>query len=103
VQSKAYGIVPFQLGFNASWLTFEDKFRLKGDLNIASGSPYRNRFGSVGNGNPLFDLSLRGEYYFTEKFGAFLGLNNVASVKYQRWYRYPSYGFNVLGGISVRF
>jgi hypothetical protein len=30
-------------------------------------------------------------------------LNNVASVKYQRWYRYPSYGFNVLGGISVRF
>ena len=103
VQAKAYGIVPFQLGFNASWLTFEDKFRLKGDLNIASGSPYRNRFGSVGNGNPLFDLSLRGEYYFTEKFGAFLGLNNVASVKYQRWYRYPSYGFNVLGGISVRF
>lgn len=103
VQSKAYGIIPFQVGFNASYLALEDRLRIKGDLNFATGSPYRNRFGSVGTLNPLFDLSLRGEYFFTEKFGAFLGLNNIASVKYQRWYRYPTYGFNVLGGISLRF
>lgn len=103
VQSKAYGIIPFQAGFNASYLALEDKLRIKGDLNFASGSPYRNRFNSVGNLNPLFDVSLRAEYYFTDNFGAFLGLNNIAAVKYQRWYRYPTYGFNVLGGISLRF
>lgn len=103
VQSKAFGIVPFQLGFNATYKTFEDKFFLKGDLNFASGSPYRNRFGSIGNLNPLFDISVRGEYFFTKQFSAFLGLNNLAAVKYQRWYRYPTYGFNVLGGIGIRF
>ncbi len=103
VQAKAYGVVPFEIGFNASYLMLEDKLKLKGDLNFAAGSPYRNRFDSVGNLNPLFDVSIQGDYFFTDKFGAFLMLNNIASVKYQRWYRYPTYGFNVLGGISLRF
>ncbi|HRG44305.1 MAG TPA: hypothetical protein PKY97_07560, partial [Saprospiraceae bacterium] len=103
VQARAYGIIPFQIGFNATYMTLNDKLKLKGDLNFATGSPYRNRFGSIGNLNPLFDLSVRGDYFFTENFGAFLGLNNIASVKYQRWYKYPSYGINVLGGISLRF
>ncbi len=103
VQAKAYGVVPFEIGFNASYLMLEDKLKLKGDLNFAAGSPYRNRFDAVGNLNPLFDLSIQGDYFFTDKFGAFLMLNNIASVKYQRWYRYPTYGFNVLGGISLRF
>ncbi|MCO6461073.1 MAG: hypothetical protein J5I59_06695 [Saprospiraceae bacterium] len=103
VQARAYGIIPFQLGINAAYLMLEDKLKLKADLNFATGSPYRNRFGSIGNLNPLFDLSVKGDYFFTENFGAFLAINNLASVKYQRWYKYPSYGINVLGGISLRF
>lgn len=103
VHSKAYGIIPLEVGINASYLTFEDKLNVKAGLNIAAGSPYRNRFGSVGNLNPMLDLSVQAEYFFTDNFGAFLGLNNLASVKYQRWYKYPTYGLNVLGGISLRF
>jgi len=103
VQAKAYGIVPFEIGLNASYMMLEDKFKLKGDLNFAAGSPYRNRFDSVGNLNPMFDVSIQGDYFFTDNFGAFLMVNNLASVKYQRWYRYPTYGINILGGISLRF
>jgi hypothetical protein len=101
--SKVFGLVPFSLGFNAAYLALEDKLRLKADLNFASGSFYRNQFLSEGTLPPMFDLSLGAEYFFTEKFGAFLNVNNLASVKYQRWYKYPTYGINLAGGISLRF
>lgn len=101
--SKVFGLVPFEIGFNAAYLTLEDRLRLKADLNFGAGSFYRNHFLSEGTLPPMFDLSLGAEYFFTEKFGAFLNVNNLASVKYQRWYKYPTYGINASIGISLRF
>jgi len=101
--SKVFGLVPFSMGLNATYLALDDKLRLKGDLNFSAGSYYRNRFDSEGQLKPLFDVSVGADYFFTPKFGAFANLNNLAAVKYQRWYKYPTYGINVVGGIVLRF
>ncbi|MBK9015757.1 MAG: hypothetical protein IPM82_17780 [Saprospiraceae bacterium] len=53
--------------------------------------------------NALYDVSVGGEYWFVKKFGAFLEVNNLLNNKRQRWIYYPTYGINVLGGITARF
>ena len=50
-----------------------------------------------------FDASLGFEYRYRKRLGIFLNLNNIAATRYYRWYNYPSYGFNVIGGVSYIF
>ncbi|HYG16452.1 MAG TPA: hypothetical protein VEC12_11915 [Bacteroidia bacterium] len=50
---------------------------------------------------PFADFNLGLEYRMTNKrLSVFLRFNNISSSRYQRWYNYPSYGFNVLGGVT---
>ncbi|NQY66354.1 MAG: TonB-dependent receptor [Flavobacteriales bacterium] len=49
------------------------------------------------------DFNLGVEYNYSSRLSAFLRLNNLSSKKYNRWYGYPRFGFNVLGGFSFSF
>lgn len=49
------------------------------------------------------DISLGLEYRYTRQLSAFLNLNNVTGVRAYKWYNYPGYRFNVLGGIAYSF
>jgi len=49
------------------------------------------------------DLSATVEYNFSNKFGAFLKLNNLLNSDYQLYYRYPVRGLQVLAGITWKF
>lgn len=51
----------------------------------------------------FFDLNLGGEYRFNDRISAFVQLNNVAAVRYYRWYNYPSQRINVMGGLTFSF
>ncbi|MGD1841087.1 MAG: hypothetical protein ACFB0B_09345 [Thermonemataceae bacterium] len=53
--------------------------------------------------DPLFDLSLQADYWFSEKFSAFLSANNLTSNSYQRYLNYPVRGFNFLVGLTYAF
>ena len=45
------------------------------------------------------DLNLGAEYFFNKHLSFFATLNNIANVKYQQWYHYPTYGINgMIGG-----
>lgn len=46
------------------------------------------------------DANLSVEYRYTKILSAFLNVNNVAAMKYQRWNFYPNHRFNVLFGVS---
>ena len=67
-----------------------------------NGVPYRTVGGTVGRLDPLVNLNLHGDYYITSSIGAFVELNNLVGNKRERWYRYPSYGFNAKAGVMVR-
>jgi hypothetical protein len=51
----------------------------------------------------VFDVNLGVEYRYTKKLGFFLNFNNVASQGYNRWYKYPTQRFGIMGGLSYSF
>jgi len=51
----------------------------------------------------IFDLSAGAEYQLIPRLSIFTQLNNMFSQQYQRWYQYPVYGFNIIGGIRFKF
>lgn len=51
----------------------------------------------------FLDMSAGAEYNIIPRISLFLQANNIFGAKYQRWYQYPVYGFNIIGGVRVRF
>ncbi len=51
----------------------------------------------------FYDISAGVDYRFKSKLSAFVQANNLMGTRYQRWYNYPVYGFNILGGITMIF
>lgn len=102
-QEKAWHLPSLSLNLGAQYAALEDKLRVKGEIFIENGVPFINYEGKTDNLNGLFDVSLGAEYFFAEKFGAFLNIYNLAANKRQRWYRYPTFGLNALVGITAKF
>lgn len=53
--------------------------------------------------DPIYDLNLRADYRITSNLSIFAMGNNLANRQYQRFYRYPVKGINVLGGLTYTF
>lgn len=102
-QEKAWHLPALEVNLGVTYMLLEDKLRLKGELFVENGVPYINDAGEADNLNGLFDLSFGADYRFSENFGIFFQLNNLANNKRQRWANYPTYGINILGGITARF
>jgi hypothetical protein len=51
----------------------------------------------------FYDISVGVDYRFKKKLSVFVQANNLASSRYQRWYSYPVYGFNIIGGLTMIF
>jgi hypothetical protein len=104
-EQKAWHLPALDVNFMAVYTTSDNKLKAKAQLNLQDGVT-ANDLGGVNrwtNLNALYDISLGGEYWFVKKFGAFLEVNNLLNNKRQRWIYYPTYGVNVLAGITARF
>jgi hypothetical protein len=87
-----------------------DKIYAKLDFTLETG---RKNPGTILNSNPdsgepsnltaVADANLHLEYRYNKRMSAFIQFNNLANQKYQRWYKYPVYGFQVLGGVTFGF
>lgn len=51
----------------------------------------------------VFDFGASGEYSFVNRFGAFIRADNLLGRRNERWLGYPSFGFNLYGGLRFRF
>lgn len=49
------------------------------------------------------DLSLGLEYRYTKVLSGFINFNNLLNARYYRWNGYPSYKFNLTGGVAYSF
>lgn len=102
-EEKPWHLPSFSVNAGARYITPEQDFAFRADFFLENGVPYRDANGVAQNLNALFDLSVMGEYFFAKNFGAFLQLNNLAGNRRQRWFRYPTFGLNVMAGISAKF
>lgn len=90
-----------------------DKFIFTADLNMEGGRRalvYKKEAGVTLEDNQLAkklgflaDANLSVEYRYNKRISAFLNFNNFAAQRYKRWYNYPVQGFQVMGGVTVRF
>jgi hypothetical protein len=53
--------------------------------------------------NAFADVSFGIEYRYTKLLSGFINFNNVTNTRYFLWNNYPSYRFNLMGGISYTF
>ncbi len=51
----------------------------------------------------ITDVNIGLEYRYTKRLSAFINFNNIAAMRYERWNNYPTYRFNLLGGVSFCF
>jgi len=50
-----------------------------------------------------FDLNFNAGYDITEKFSAFLKVNNVLGNNYELYKNFPVQGFQIMGGVGYKF
>lgn len=79
------------------------KLTLRSELFTMAGVSYKDEADVAKDLNMLFDLNLGGRYQISNNFALFLDINNIINNKNERWYRYPQFGINFMGGIVLKF
>ncbi len=102
-EEKPWHLPALEFNIHTTYKALKEQLLVRGDLYLANGVPYQNDLGLADNLNALFDVSLGAEYLFSKNVGAFVSVNNLLSNNRQRWYRYPTFGLNLMGGITARF
>ncbi|MEM9918413.1 MAG: hypothetical protein AAF990_09980 [Bacteroidota bacterium] len=102
-EDKAWHLPSLDFNVGATYRTMEDRLKLMAELFIQDGVPFRTTEGEIEELNALVDLNIGAEFQVGKNFGLFFQINNLLSNKRQRWNNYPTYGLNILGGITARF
>ncbi|MFT5512063.1 MAG: hypothetical protein ACI8SE_000458 [Bacteroidia bacterium] len=50
--------------------------------------------------SPFLDVNVMADYRYKKNISFFLNVNNISNSRYQKWYAYPSFGLNLLAGIT---
>jgi hypothetical protein len=103
LNEKAWHLPGFEMSIFAHYTGLDKRLSIRPELNIMDGVPYRNINNETDRLNSLLDVSVQAEYYLFEKVGLFVHANNLTSNNRERWQQYPTYGLNIIGGVSVRF
>lgn len=102
-ETKAWGLPSLEFNAGVQYKTINKKLLLTAESYINDGIPFRDDINTTGKSNLLMDISLGANYAITKNFGLFAQANNLANSIWRRWYQYPTYGLNALGGITVKF
>jgi hypothetical protein len=100
--AHAWHLLPMELNASLSWKPLT-KLTVKSDFYLFAGGKYLTKANISNRMSGGADWSVGAEYKFTKHIGAFINLNNIFGKNYERWHNYPVYGFNILGGVSIRF
>lgn len=100
---KAWHLPGLEANVGARYHLIDRKLLLKADAWTATGVHTLRAEGESKRLGGLFDLSLGANYQVHEKFGVWIQANNLTHNRRERWQQYPSFGFNILGGVLIRF
>ena len=105
---RAWGLPSLDINVGIKYAVVNDPktntmANIKAGLFVQNGVNYINANKQPDRLQSLFDLSLGGELFFSKNVGVFLDVNNVLNLKRERWFNYPTFGLNILGGVTARF
>jgi hypothetical protein len=94
----------FQFDF-ALWYNLYDKVKLSTDAFILSGiqALSASDTGQSITLDAAVDINLKIDYRFSDRYSAFVIVNNLLNANYERFYRYPSRGLLAIAGFTVNF
>jgi len=104
---EAWHMPTLKLSLSAKY-NMQDKIILSAGA-FARNSTFARAFDDEGNVSRReihgfhIDLNFGIEYRYTKILSVFLNMNNVQNKPLERWYNYPSQGFNLIGGVSYAF
>jgi hypothetical protein len=104
----AYHLPTFKTTLRGSYNLF-DKIYTKADFTLEYGRKSPVYLYNQGPDDTVVDMpviadgNLHLEYRYNPRISAFLQFNNIASQKYDRWYKYRVQGFQILGGVTFGF
>jgi hypothetical protein len=100
---KPWHLPAFQGDLFAQY-TIAKKLHLNADLFALSGSYYLIPITKDFNKTKgAWDLNAGASYDISKNFGLWLNANNIFNSHYQRYNLYPTYGFNIVGGVLIKF
>lgn len=99
---KAWGLLPMEFTTKMRIQVLKDLF-ITGDLYAFEGPRYQDESGDSKRLKGAVDLSGGAEFGIMKNLKVWAQFNNIMNKEYQRWNRYPVYGFNFLGGIVFSF
>ncbi len=100
--SKVFHEPMLRLG-GAMYIHPLDKLHINVNLDFWDGSYAMKQNGDSYKLSAYIDLSANAEYNIIPRLSLFLQFNNILGNKYERWYQYQAYGFNVIGGLRFKF
>ena len=100
---KAWHKPSFSMSFTTKY-NLRQKIILKGDI-LAIGKRYikLNYLGGFTELESSIDINIGAEYRYSKVLSGFVQLNNLLSDGYYEWNYYPTYGFNILVGLTYSF
>lgn len=102
---KAWHKPKFELDYSF-WYNFYDKVKFTADFFVLSGIEAPTLDASenfVSKLDAAVDLNLKVDYILSEKYSAFVSVNNLLNNNYQVYYKYPTRGLLAMVGLSVSF
>lgn len=87
----------------AKAMFLDSKLSIQSDLYIGSPVHFITVDDLVQKSNILFDLNVSAIYQVTEKIGLVARAINILDNRFERWYGYPSVGFNAMMMVKVVF
>ena len=102
-EAEAWHKPSFDLTFTTRY-NLRQKIILKGDI-LAIGKRYAklDDTGNIAELESAIDINLGAEYRYSKVLSGFIQLNNLLSDGYYEWNYYPTYGFNILLGVTYSF
>lgn len=99
---KPWHMVPFQANVFGQY-TVGKKLHLDANLYALSGSYYQLANKDFAKTKGAWDLNAGANYDVGRNFNVWVTANNLFNTHYQRWNGYPTYGFNIVGGVMIKF
>lgn len=101
-EAKAWHLPMVNTSFSTSYL-LKEKLLMRAELFGVAGAFARDINGDAQKIKGMLDINLGADYQFTKYLSFFAQLNNLANFRYQKWYNYPTFGFNAMVGVQFRY
>lgn len=102
VEEKAWHMPRWNINFYTRYAIGKKVF-LELDIFVIDGVYAKLPDGQAEKLKTTADINIGATYKLSEYFSFFANLNNLASIKYQPYYRYPTFGFNGMVGVIFTY